>query len=356
MTPRWLTAALAAVVSPCVVEEFQVEPVGTGQMADSFRMLLHYAGSGSALGSVVGKFTAENEQSRSTALSMRTSEVEVRFYQQLAATLPVRTPNCFYCEVDPSTGRFVLLLEDVAPATQGDQLTGCSVDQAALALEEMAMLHAPRWGDPRLKRLEWLNRRNEELSLPESNYPMLFAGFVDRYGSSLSEGVVEVGRSFFGGSIGSYLKSVANVCTVQHADFRADNLLFGDADGRAVVVDWQTVCLGPGAADLSYFLGGSISVSDRRSNEKDLVRLYHDGLCAGGVKGYDFNDLWLDYRRYAYSGLVMAVEAAMMVERTTRETTCSESWPSGRQSMYRIWARVRCLPKDLRVIPRGSRE
>ncbi|MGH9028162.1 MAG: phosphotransferase, partial [Acidimicrobiales bacterium] len=264
------------------------------------------------------KFTAAHEQSRTTGVSMRTSEVEVRFYQQLGGSLRIRTPACYHAEVDADTARFVLLLEDISPAQQGDQMSGCSVDEAASALEEMAKLHAPRWGDRSLESIEWLNRRNEQqLALLEAIYPTFFEGFVDRYGATLPEPITEVGQVLFP-RIGPYLKYVPPLRAVQHADFRVDNLLFGGPDGRVAVVDWQTVTLGPPVADLSYFLGGSITTEDRRVHEESLVHHYHEHLVAGGVEGYGFDELWADYGRYAYSGLLMAVGAAMMVERTER--------------------------------------
>jgi aminoglycoside/choline kinase family phosphotransferase len=251
---------------------------------------------------------------------MRTSEVEVRFYQLVAPTVTVRTPRCFHADVDPATAEFVLILEDMAPARAGDQVSGCTVDEAALALIELAALHAPRWGDPTLGDLEWLHRRT-----PESDdvgvvlMPALFEGFVARYGDVLDDDVLEVGRRLMAG-IGGYLRQQSRPWTVQHADFRLDNLLFGSAEGGAplAVVDWQTVTLGPGAADVSYFLGAGPSVDDRRAHEERLVREYHDALVAGGVDGYSFDDCFTDYRRYAYAGYLMAVGASMMVERTAR--------------------------------------
>lgn len=321
VTCEWLGAALAAETGGAEVGSFDVEPVGTGQMADCFRFNLTYAAGDrppDAPASVVGKFTASHEQSRATGVSMRTAEVEVRFYQQLGQSLPVRTPACYHADVDPDTARFALLLEDLTPARQGDQVAGCSIDEAARALKEMAKLHAPGWGDRRLESVGWLNRRNEEqLALLESIYPSFFSAFVDRYEATLPEPIATVGEGFFP-RVGRYLAAVPRVRSVQHADFRVDNLLLGGSDGRVAVVDWQTVILGPPAADLSYFLGGSITVGDRRVNEKDLVHLYHDRLLAEGVNGYGFDELWADYRRYAYSGLVMAVGAAIMVERTER--------------------------------------
>ena len=321
LTTTWLTTALdgSGVLAGSAVRDFSVEPVGTGQMGDSYRLRLELDPPPAAgPPTLVGKFTAHEEQSRTTGISMRTAEVEVRFYQQIAPTLPARTPRCFYGDVDPATARFVLLLEDLAPRTQGDQVAGCSTDEAAAALEELAKVHAPCWGDATLEELEWLNRRDEaSLDTLASIFPFLWAGFVDRYGDRLHEPVRRVGDAFFP-RIRAYLKRQSGPRTVQHADYRVDNLLFGDPGDPVAIVDWQTVTLGPGAADVSYFMGASLSVQDRRRHEDELVRLYFDALSAGGVSGYAFDDLWLDYRRHAYSGLVMAVGAAMMVARTDR--------------------------------------
>jgi hypothetical protein len=251
---------------------------------------------------------------------MRTSEVEVRFYQQVASTVGVRTARCYHGDVAPATAEFVLILEDLAPALPGDQVAGCGVDEAALALTELAALHAPRWGDPALERLDWLNRRTDESNEAGSViFPVLFEGFAARYGGVLDDSVLDVGRRLMP-HIGGYLRHQPRPWTVQHADYRLDNLLFGTAEGGAplTVVDWQTVVLGPGAADVSYFLGAGPSVHDRRAHEERLVREYHAALVAGGVSDYSFDACFTDYRRYAFAGYLMAVGASMMVERTDR--------------------------------------
>jgi hypothetical protein len=322
LTDDWLTTCLrnAGLLRSGAVSGFSVEPVGTGQMGDSFRLLLQLTpGAEAAVPTLVGKFTAADEQSRTTGVSMRTAEVEVRFYQQVAPTLPARIPACYYAEVDAATARFVLILEDLAPRQPGDQVAGCTVEEAALALDELAKIHAPHWGDPALARLEWLNRRDpESLGSLAAVFPSLWTGFVERYAGRAPDHVVRVGDRFFP-RIGDYFLRQDEPRTVQHADYRVDNLLFGGpADSPVAVVDWQTVTWGQAAADLAYFLGGSIDVEARRRHETDLVRRYFDVARGHGMTDYSFDDLWRDYRRHAYSGLVMAVGAAMMVARTER--------------------------------------
>jgi aminoglycoside/choline kinase family phosphotransferase len=323
VTGSWLTDVLRrdGALPAGTVVSIDRQVVGTGQMADSFRLVPRYdTDRPGAPSSVVGKFTAADDTSRATGIAMRTSEVEVRFYQEVASTVDVRTPHCYHADVDPATAEFVLILEDMAPARAGDQVAGCGVDEATLALTELAALHAPRWGDPGLEKLAWLNRRTTESNdLGAQLLPVLFEGFAARYGDVLEGAVLDVGRRLMPG-IAAYLHHQPRPWTVQHADYRLDNLLFGTADSAAAlaVVDWQTVVLGPGAADVSYFLGAGPSVDDRRRHEERLVGEYHHALVARGVDDYSFDQCFADYRRYAYAGYLMAVGASMMVERTER--------------------------------------
>ena len=139
----WLTTVLrdAGAIGEQRVVDIDTAPVGTGQMADSVRLRLTYdAPAPRAPDSVVGKFTPADETSRATALALRTSEIEVRFYQEVAGTVRVRTPRCYHAAVDTSNAAFVLVLEDMAPARQGDQMAGCGVDDAAVAVAELARL------------------------------------------------------------------------------------------------------------------------------------------------------------------------------------------------------------------------
>ena len=121
-------------------------------------------------------------------------------------------------------------------------------------------------------------------------------------------------------AIGTWLRNRPGPYAVQHGDYRLDNMLFGTPAGGypLTVVDWQTVTWGPPLADASYFLGAGLQVEDRRAHERALLRLYYDALIARGVQGFSWERCWSDYRRYAFSGYLMAVGASMMVVQTER--------------------------------------
>jgi aminoglycoside/choline kinase family phosphotransferase len=320
LTPGWLTAALTS--SGCLegarVTGVERRPLGTGQMCDSLRLTLSYDRETPAPATLVAKLPASDEQSRTTAVLLQNYVKEVRFYRELAAGLTASTPAVHYADIDTAGGSFVLLLEDLAPAEQGDQLAGCSPEVAAAAIEQLVGIHAPHWGDESLASLRWLSGDPDAgRAMMRSFLPPHWDGFLARYGEQLTAEVVEAGEQIFA-NLDAYLRDRGGPKTLVHGDFRLDNLLIDRATGQVAVVDWQTCSVGPGLADVAYFIGAGLLVEDRRRHEESLVRRYHEHLAAAGVTGYRWDDAWLAYRRGTWSGLIMAVAASMLVERTAR--------------------------------------
>jgi hypothetical protein len=310
VTPEFLSEVLGR-----DIEGFDAQPVGTGQMADSVRYSLKPHGEPS---SVVIKFAAADATSRATGAALRSYEIEVRFYQEVARTVGIRTPACHYAAVEPDTGWFTLVLEDLAPAVQGDQMAGCSLDHAALALEELTKLHAPRWGDDELTKLDWLHRADQAAGT-SMIVQALFASFVERYQDRVEPPHMELSERVIA-SLPHLMAQRSGPLTVTHGDYRLDNMLFGTEAGGPplAVVDWQTCTTGPALTDASYFVGAGLQIEDRRTHEEALIREYHRGLRAAGVDGYDWKTCWDDYRRFSFGGLIMAIAASGLVERTAR--------------------------------------
>lgn len=319
LTPELLTKLMADHTGGATVNSVRAEAVGTGQMAICLRLELEYRVPGAGPASVVAKLPSLDPASREAAKALRCYEIEVSFYRELHSEVDVSTPAIYYADLDVEATDFLLLMEDVSPALQGDQLAGCSFEQAAAAVVELAGLHSPLWGHNRLEDLGWLHRNTDDTQgalagLVRSLYP----GFLERYADRLTPEVRAASDRLVEG-IEGYERNRPRPWTVTHGDFRLDNLLFRD-DGPKVavfVVDWQTAVLGPGASDLSYFLGSAFPPEQRRVFEEELVRAYHEQLAKAGVE-LSWPDLWSQYRRFAFGGLIMAIVASMLVQRTPR--------------------------------------
>ena len=319
-TPDLLTASWVSDALDAGIAAVKTEPVGTGQMCDSVRLHLDYSAGSDGPATNIAKLPAADPTSRTTALNLRSYEIEVRFYQQLAPGLPIRTPHILYSDIDVETASFVLLMEDMAPARQGDQLAGCSVDEATIAIDELVKLHAPRWGDPTLAEFDWLHRDPETgRTFMLGMLPLFWQGFRERYEDRLQPDVHEAGDALFA-HLERHLTGNTEPLTIVHGDYRLDNLLFGAGEGSppVAVVDWQTCAHGPALNDVAYIIGAGLLLDERRAHERELVQRYHRWISAAGVEGYDLDRCWTDHRRGTWSGLIMAIAASMLVERTDR--------------------------------------
>lgn len=319
VTPAWLSAALARRGIEATVSGFRIETVGTGQLGETRRFHLEYVGTppAGAPRSVVGKFSSANPVARDSGRSMGWYRAEVMFYQKLAARARIRTPLPYVAELDEA-GDFVLLFEDLAPAWQGDQMKGCSVDEARLALAEAALLHATFWNDDVLAREPWLY-------VPPGSQGFYSTELVERSWDNVRTHYQEYLTPEVAACIDRFVRNHATwnaprpaPKTYQHCDFRPDNMLFGGADGRVALVDWQTGgWLGSGM-DVAYFLSGCFDRDTRRRHERALLEGYHADLQRHGVTGYDFDHLMNDYRHYSFAVITVALTATLVVKRTER--------------------------------------
>jgi len=323
INPDWMTGALrrAGAIRVARVVDMTCKPVGNGLVGDSYRFDLAYEeAEPDAPASVIGKFPATDPDSRRAGSAHLLYLREVSFYRELAHTLAIHTPHPFVAEIDPETDDFVLILEDLAPFRQVDQFAGCSLEDARTVMAEAAALHAPRWGDPALQSLDWLVARPARASAAvHETLPPIIRLFKDRYRDALEpeylalvEKLPEV--------LARSREDQSSPRTVQHADFRLDNVLF-DVKGGArpmATLDWQTLRTGPGAMDVAYFLSAGLDPSERRQHEADLVRFYHAELTRRGVRNYDWDHCWHEYRRQTFHGILMGVFSALSVARTER--------------------------------------
>src|SRR3954453_8476796 len=148
LTGEWLGGAPGRDLN-----DFAVKRIGTGQMSLSYRVTPDDGDS------VVVKLSATDPPSRGTGLGLGIYEREVRFYRELAPHIGAAAlAGCHAAAIDSTGEWFTLVLEDIAPATQGDQIAGCTPEQARLALRALAEIHAPLLADPAPAGPAWVGR------------------------------------------------------------------------------------------------------------------------------------------------------------------------------------------------------
>lgn len=313
LTCDWLSAALGAPVTG-----FRFERIGTGQMSECYRIALSYDDGTAGPASVVLKVAATDPNSRQTGLALGLYEREVRFYTDIAPSLPGGpVAPCFHAAFDPETGAFDLLLGDAAPATVGDEIRGATPAQAELALAELARVHGPVLGSGALGQVDWLNRASP---VDQGMIAGLYAAFAERYATLITPDqrrVCERLVESFDGYLAAEGAEGRPVGLV-HGDYRLDNMLFGEAGAQRAltVVDWQTVTWGPAFTDVAYFIGCALPIEQRRVQYDDLLRAYHEAL--GSDTTLSLDDVREGVRRQSFFGVMMAIISSMLVERTER--------------------------------------
>ena len=312
--------------------ETEIIGEGEGFMGTIVRLRPSYdREEGTAPRTLIGKFPISLDKNRGLAEGVGLYEREIRFYRDLAAKTEVRTPGLYYSafdanptlekanQIEPylnrvpvwlfrlllplltrfnshSKRRYILLLEDLAPAITGNQVTGCNADVAEALVRNLAVMHAGWWQNHQLNEIAWLTRVNYLAPLIHKMIMREADGFAAGLRSEMPI-VVELIPW-----LNDHLLELVNrlsepPLTLLHGDYRLDNmgLLGSGADVKMTLFDWQTMALGRGPLDLAYFISGNLHREAARKAESQLVRAYHTTLLDHGVKGYDAEQCMCDY-------------------------------------------------------------
>ena len=299
LTVAGLSKALA--IDPANVASIDTEVIGQGVgiLCQLARVKFSYRGETCGPKSLVAKFPAAIEQARGLARQFKFYEREVEFYRRLAKDISLPNPRCLYAAHDPKTDDFLLLLEDLGDHRLGDQLKGCSAEEAFGAAGQIATLHAEWWDSPKLKQLDWIPLGESDLNKGGmALYPIAWPLYLQQYGAGLPEDMKRIGERLSDQIAGMLDRTRDRPRTICHGDYRLDNMFFAGRPGQPglTLVDWQITFRGTGTYDIGYFASQSLPPALRREIELDMLRAYHDRLVELGVKNYSFADCIDDYR------------------------------------------------------------
>lgn len=240
----------------------------------------------------------------------RLGEVEVGFYREVRPGLDLEAPALIGASFDGRTGRFVIVLEDLAArgAVFCDTLTRLTTDQTAQVLSQQARLHAAT--AQRMPSASWLGTNSGDAFLP------LIAAGLPRLAAKVAERAPELAATPDGERLlRRYRHWAADLDAgrqcVLHGDPHPGNVyLLGQETGRsqgAGLLDWQAVRRGHPLRDVTYHLVLGMTVPDRRAHERDLLAHYTAELTAFGGPSISADEAWAQHRRMAAYAYVAAM-------------------------------------------------
>ncbi|SCW53313.1 Ecdysteroid kinase [Sphingobium faniae] len=232
--------------------------------------------------------------------------MEVSFYRDMPDRLGIPLPECLLAIENGKDG--VLILEDLSArdVVFCDARTPWSAGQAARMLRVFARMHAKTWGW-KPGALPWIELGSRPA---RESLPALMSG--DRFDELLARPQI---RSFIPAGYGDRERLLRGLRNLWAQDDRSEWLALGhgdahvgqtyiEPDGSCAMLDWQTAAIMPWSKDVAYFLGGALTVPDRREHERELLEYYLQQLTAEGGPVLDRAAAWDEYRAQMLQGVV----------------------------------------------------
>jgi hypothetical protein len=251
----------------------------------------------------------------------RLLQTEVRFYNELAAAVPLSKPVCLAAQSRFGRGS-TLVLADVAefdgvPSAASDTLT---FEQAALVVEQLACSHARFWNnvhlDPEYRWLAGPIRLLEDALGTALAVPLMKRGLRLADGhipSALHASAIHYARHRRAAM--RFLSDAPK--TLVHHDCHPGNLFWNKNRSKVGFLDWQLVRIGEGVSDIAYFLATALSVETRRLYEAELLFKYFQALADRGITDVDNTYLMQRYRAhlvYAFEAMVVTLAVGGMMK------------------------------------------
>ncbi|KAI1767350.1 kinase-like domain-containing protein [Hypoxylon sp. FL1150] len=225
---------------------------------------------------------------------------EVDFFNRVAPSLDhMGIPKSWWAGYNAEQG--IVIMDDLA--TQGcefgDPTEEWPVSQVLAGVEQLAALHAKTWG-VKPSDFPWLT----------SDYDLAILHLMESYETVVNS----PGRP----EIHDYLMSQARITAALKKHYASRNpkfqcLLHGDPhtgntyldEGAPRFLDWQIIHIGSAFHDVAYFVGGALSIEDRRAHEWQILDHYLATLEKLGAPAFSSKqeDVVEEYRKSFLAGI-----------------------------------------------------
>jgi hypothetical protein len=308
VSPVWLSGLLQTRYPGVEVAGVRVGDIVSGASTKAF-LDIDYARRGPGAAPPTSLVVKGGFEDHSERIAF-THHNEMRFYRDIAPTISMSVPDCYYAGIEPTRGLPIVLIEDLnlknvrfnnvfTPLTYGQVVTG---------LDSLARYHAGTWNTPEFEpggRLDWtVDSVTGEFGAIHDHFfqPAVWSKFTRKSQFTAVPLIFhDPGRMRTALlRLHEYQQSLGTLCLV-HGDAHVGNTYLY-ADGRVGFLDFQTKRT-PWCQDASEFIVGTLDVGSRRLWEKDLLREYLRRLHGWGVDAPSFEEAWSTHRRQIFYGL-----------------------------------------------------
>jgi aminoglycoside/choline kinase family phosphotransferase len=331
ITVVWLNGVLrdAGVLTDDALEAVEVQPTtaGFGIVGSHARLHLSYTKPlPDAPQSLFAKFSSDNPSVRARYHKFGHYEREVCFYRDVAPQITLRIPRCYFAAMNADSGESLVLLEDLTAGRAGDNLVGCSTQEAERLFRQIAAFHAQWWGNPFLSHWKWLAGFDRYKTMITEVIRRAWPLFRQKYIDLFPAWVIDTAARAIQRSPEIFRALAAGPATLIHGDFKLDNVLFDLPDAPLAIFDWQVPVRTLAAWDISWFLVRSLPVPQRRADEEHLVRVYHTALVEAGVRVYSLKTLHRHIKLGFLFALLIAIFQSGSADTSERRRQDFTAW------------------------------
>ncbi|MFX0081500.1 MAG: oxidoreductase family protein [Candidatus Hodarchaeota archaeon] len=234
---------------------------------------------------------------------------EAKFYNIIAENMiEMPIPTCYDAVFSEETGLSHIILENISK-THETLLNfpfgpPPSKQHFEKAIDSLAEIHAFWWDHKNLKELSKQSRGPLSLFLTRVRKEAL-QRFLEDVGDKMSDNRKSLLKKIFSLYPQAVDERIAKKnLTIIHTDAHLGQFFYPKNNDnekyKAILSDWQGWNIGVGGLDLAYMIGLFLSPENRRLMEKKLIKRYHSHLIKLGIKNYNWDKCWYDYKLFTF--------------------------------------------------------